>query len=203
MSKAKNNLSWIFTTYRIRLLNFIRNRVETADDAQDILQDVFLKMIVSSGSNDISHVSAWLYRTARNRIADHYRKHREMRLEQMLEKDVADMTECLAGDENDQEKDFIRNLIWSRLNASLGRLPEKQRWVFIETEIKGVSFKELSARTGLSVTLFCQGNTMRYYICVNSYATFIMNCPVKTGDEYLSDPCPDASGGVMKWVSVF
>ena len=102
MSKAKNNLSWIFTTYRIRLLNFIRNRVETADDAQDILQDVFLKMIVSSGSNDISHVSAWLYRTARNRIADHYRKHREMRLEQMLEKDVADMTECLAGDENDQ-----------------------------------------------------------------------------------------------------
>ena len=151
MSKAKNNLSWIFTTYRIRLLNFIRNRVETADDAQDILQDVFLKMIDSSGSNDISHVSAWLYRTARNRIADHYRKHREMRLEQMLEKDVADMTECLAGDENDQEKDFIRNLIWSRLNASLGRLPEKQRWVFIETEIKGVSFKELSARTGLSV----------------------------------------------------
>lgn len=138
-----------FTTHGKRLLRFILNRVRTTEDAQDILQDIFLRLIVNTEENDITQVSAWLYRAARNRIIDHSRKHEEVGLEDSFGEEVRELTDILIDESGGQEEDMVRNTVWARLYEALEELPEEQQQAFVETEMEGRSFKELSAMTGV------------------------------------------------------
>lgn len=139
-----NSVAEIFATYRSRLLAFIRSRVRTAEDAQDILQEVFLKLIVSSDKGELYQVSGWLYETARNRIIDHRRKASADRADDgVLDNAVAPDTS--------PEDELMRSVILSRLFEALDELPETQYEAYVETELNGLSFKELSEKTGVPV----------------------------------------------------
>ena len=78
MERPKNNAADVFARYRHRLGAFIARRVPTQEEAEDILQEVFLRFVETDALNPVSQVAAWLFRTARNRIIDHGRKRREM-----------------------------------------------------------------------------------------------------------------------------
>lgn len=150
-----NNIAELFTTYRRRLLAFIRNRVPE-DEAEDIVQDVFLRLIQAEKTTSVAEVSAWLYRVARNSMIDRSRKQREKRMPQTaLQRDdevfTREITEILIEEDQSPEKELVRNLVWVELEKALSELPAEQRWVFERTELDGMSYKALSAETGVAV----------------------------------------------------
>lgn len=161
-SITKNNVSDIFEKYRQKLLVFIKDRVSEEKDAEDILQDVFLRLIQTAETDSIIQISGWLYRVARNQIIDSKRKYREERLfrTDSLQEDsifIREVTEILIDDKQSPEKEYFRNLVWEELNRALKELPKKQRYAFEQTELNGISFKTLSSESGISVkTLLSQ-----------------------------------------------
>jgi RNA polymerase sigma factor (sigma-70 family) len=138
-----------------RLRNFIRKRVVDIDDTEDILQDVFSELVLATRlMKPIEHVSAWLFRVARNRITDLFRRKRAhapdgsapiAREEQLLFEDL------LPSPDAGPEAIYARQVLLEEIEAALDELPDEQRDVFIAHEIEGRSFKELAAETGLSV----------------------------------------------------
>jgi len=139
---------------RQRLLGFIRKRVSSPEDAEDILQDVLYQLVSGySLTEPIEQLSAWLFRSARNRIIDWYRKKRHASLP--IESDDSDETMIIAElvlDASDNpDRIFDRSQVWSRLAEALEELPKEQRQVFVMHELEGRSFKEISQLTGASV----------------------------------------------------
>ena len=139
-----------------RLRHFIRRRVPDPRDAEDILQDVFYELVEANRLlMPIEHVTGWLFRVARNRITDLFRKKRPERF--------SDTT--VAGDDDEQlqiedllpspdagpEAVYARNLLLDELELAIDELPEEQRDVFVAHELEGRSFKEMAAATGVSV----------------------------------------------------
>ena len=137
-----------------RLLGFIRRRVSDEDDALDILQDVYYQL--TTGFNDIreaTSVTAWLFSVARNRITDFYRKKRPGRLSDQQIPQQGDeaplmLEEILPALTRSPEDEYMRGVIWERIEACLDRLPENQRDVFIMNEFEDMSFKEIASITG-------------------------------------------------------
>jgi RNA polymerase sigma factor (sigma-70 family) len=134
-----------------RLRSFIRRRVADPGDAEDILQDVFYELVAAYRlMQPVEQVGAWLFRVARNRIIDLFRKRKR-------EAGAADSGEMLRWEDLLPSPDagpdalFARGVLMEELDAALDELPEEQREVFIAHEIDGRSFKELAAETGLSV----------------------------------------------------
>lgn len=110
-----------------------------------------MRLIVNNEQNDISQASAWLYRTARNHIIDRSRKRGEAVWCESLRDDVENLTDVLVDDCSVQEENMIRNMVWAPLYEALEELLEEQQEAFIETELEGLSYKELSAKTGVSI----------------------------------------------------
>ena len=142
---------------RPRLRNFIRRRVADEGDAEDILQDVFYELVQAYRMmKPIEQVSAWLYRVARNRIIDLFRRARP---QQSLADPVvgedggAEMTleDLLPSPDAGPEAAFARGVLVDELTAAIEELPPEQRLVFVAHEIEGRSFKELAEETGASV----------------------------------------------------
>lgn len=140
-----------------RLRNFIRKRVADDGDAEDILQDVFYELVEAYRlMKPVEQVGAWLFRVARNRITDLFRKRKPGPLDN-APMAVADDEELLRLEDLLPSKDagveaaYARRVLLEELDAALDELPEEQRTVFIAHEIEGRSFKELAAQTGLSV----------------------------------------------------
>ena len=140
-----------------RLRNFIRKRVADDGDAEDILQDVFYELVEAYRlMKPVEQVGAWLFRVARNRITDLFRKRKPGPLDN-APMAVADDEELLRLEDLLPSKDagveaaYARRVLLEELDAALDELPEEQRTVFIAQEIEGRSFKELAAQTGLSV----------------------------------------------------
>lgn len=132
---------------RARLLNFIRSRVPDAGDAEDILQDVFFELVESYRlPESIENVGAWLFRVARNRITDLFRKKKPVSLD-----DSPSLAAMLPSPEAGPDAEFARNVLLEEIEDALAELPEEQRQVFVAHEIEGRSFKELAAETGVSV----------------------------------------------------
>jgi RNA polymerase sigma factor (sigma-70 family) len=134
-----------------RLFGFIRRRVRSDDDAQDILQDVWLQFSRVLEMEPIEQVSAWLYRVARNRIADTYKKKKPVPLSELLfdESDEGDtLAEILFTEPESPDDLALRRIFWEEICAALDELPEAQRQVFIWNEIEGQTFQEISDRTG-------------------------------------------------------
>jgi RNA polymerase sigma factor (sigma-70 family) len=139
-----------------RLRNFIRKHVPDGHDADDILQDVFYELIEAYRlMKPIGHVGAWLFRVARNRITDLFRKRKTEALSGAAgvseTGDVVLLEDLLPSREAGPEALFARRVLLEELEAALDELPEEQRDVFIAHEVEGRSFKELAAETGVSV----------------------------------------------------
>ncbi|MGH9510588.1 MAG: RNA polymerase sigma factor [Terriglobales bacterium] len=146
---------------RSRLRNFIRRRVPDPRDAEDILQDVFYELVEANRLlMPIDHVTGWLFRVARNRITDLFRK----------KKPESFSDSAVARNDNDEDDDellrledllpspdagpealYARSVLLDELELALDELPDEQREVFVAHELEGRSFKEMSAETGVSV----------------------------------------------------
>lgn len=141
---------------RSRLLNFIRRRVPDARDAEDILQDVFSELVEANRLlMPIEHVTGWLFRVARNRITDLFRR---MRPELFSETDdAADddgrlrLADLLPSPDARPDALYTRTLLLEALEQAVAGLAPEQRDVFVAHEIEGRSFKEMAAATGVSV----------------------------------------------------
>lgn len=142
---------------RPRLRNFIRRRIANEADVEDILQDVFSELVEAYQMvQPIGQVSAWLYRVARNRIVDRFRKGKTEGLTRSLtpdtdEDDELGLEALLPSAEEGPEAAYLRSVLLEELEAALDELPAEQRQVFIAHEIDGKSFKQLAAETGLSM----------------------------------------------------
>ncbi|MCU0354985.1 MAG: sigma-70 family RNA polymerase sigma factor [Cytophagales bacterium] len=141
---------------RHRLLAFIRKRVPEKTDAEDILQDVFYQLAETFNVLEpIEQVSAWLFRVARNKIIDRYRKKKPDSLEQHLNgsdaEDDWNLSRLLSPATDGPEGTYARTRMWDALAEALDELPAEQRDVFVWHELEGQSFKEIAERTGVTV----------------------------------------------------
>jgi RNA polymerase sigma factor (sigma-70 family) len=141
---------------QVRLRDFIRRRVPDPRDAEDILQDVFFELVEANRLlMPIEHVTGWLFRVARNRIIDLFRKKKP---ESFGETAVADeddellrLEDLLPSPAAGPEALYARNVLLAELELALDELPEEQREVFVAHELEGRSFKEMAAETGVSI----------------------------------------------------
>lgn len=134
-----------------RLLRFIRGRVRTDEDAQDILQDTFSQLVESSRRlEQIEQIGAWLFRVARNKIADLYRKKRPAAESALNETDTAFLAEIMPDFSNDPEDILMREVIWDAIQEAVEDLPDEQKEVFVWHEFDGMRFKEIAELTGES-----------------------------------------------------
>ena len=136
-------LAGVMTREGSRLRNFIRRRVADPRDAEDVLQDVFTELVEANQLlMPIEHVSGWLFRVARNRIIDLFRRKKGESL---------DLDDLLPSPEAGPDAEFARGALLEELEAAIAELPEEQRDVFVAHEIDGKSFKEMAAETGVSI----------------------------------------------------
>lgn len=138
-----------------RLLRFIRARVPSDADAEDISQDVWQQLVVTLESGPIQQMSAWLYTVARHRIIDRQRKTPMVSLDAMADA-VADdaefaFEEFLPADDHTPRTEHARNLFWEQLHGALAELPEEQRQVFMWHEFEDLSFQDIATLTGENV----------------------------------------------------
>lgn len=139
-----------------RLRNFIRRRVSDPRDTEDILQDVFYRLVEANRLlMPIEHVTGWLYRVARNRITDLFRKKEP---ENFSEIDIADedgewmpFEDLLPSPDAGPEALYARNVLLDELELALNELPEDQRAVFVAHEFEGRSFRQIADETGVTV----------------------------------------------------
>src|SRR5258708_17144666 len=140
-----------------RLRNFIRRRVPNEAEAEDILQDVFYEIVEAYRlMKPIEQVGAWLFRVARNRIIDVFRKKRPEALEAQSVREnesgePLSLEYLLPSPNAGPEAEYARSVLLDELDAALEDLPDDQRDVFVAHEIEGRSFKEIAAETGVSV----------------------------------------------------
>lgn len=154
MAEQDKRITETITRERGRLRNFIRRRVPDANEAEDILQDVFFEYVEAYRLPEpIEQVGAWLFRVARNRIIDRFRKKREVQLPDAPDgmDDELWLEEVLPSPEAGPEAEYARRVLLEELTAALGELPKEQRDVFIAHELEGRSFKELATESGVSM----------------------------------------------------
>ena len=148
----------LFRTDRKKYLGFIRQRVRSQEEAEDILQDVFTNVLASSrGQNKpIDNLASWVFTSVRNRIIDSYRKKRADTFADLSSRvdanDGMDYVERFLGDLSySPELDLVRKTIWEDVLEGLEEIPQEQKWVFVKNEFEGVSFREMSEQTGINI----------------------------------------------------
>lgn len=149
-------ISEVVTREQSRLRNFIRRRVPDPRDAEDILQEVFYELVEASRLlMPIEHVTGWLFRVARNRITDLFRKKKPESFSDAAvasdEDEPLYLEDLLPSADAGPDAVFARNVLLEAIEMALEELPEEQREVFVAHEVEGLSFKEIAAETGVSV----------------------------------------------------
>lgn len=139
-----------------RLRNFIRRRVPDPRDAEDILQDVFCELVEANRLlMPIDHVTGWLFRVARNRIIDFFRKKKPQSFSDTAIADDDDellrLEDLLPSPDGGPEALYARNVLLDELELAIDELPEHQREAFVAHELEGRSFKQMAAESGVSV----------------------------------------------------
>lgn len=139
-----------------RLFNFIKKRVNSPLDAEDILQDVFYQLAkISNEVNSIERMSSWLFHIARNKITDNYRKKKSINFTDMgrisEDAETLQFEDFVASSDDLQDDLLTRDEVWEALEQGLSDLPKAQAEVFRMHEIEGMSFKEISVVTGEQV----------------------------------------------------
>ena len=129
-----------------KLFGFIRKRVRSNEDAEDILQDVWYQLSRLINLDEIENISAWLFRVARNRIVDLYRKTSEDLVEDQLflDDEEFDMREILFGEAESISDQLFKDLFWEELMDALEELPSEQRDVFVKSELEGMKLREIA-----------------------------------------------------------
>jgi len=156
MTEQDQRISEAIDREKPRLRNFIRRRVADPSDAEDILQEVFYELVEAYRlTQPIEQVGAWLFRVARNRITDLFRKKKpeESTNDPIVAEDGESLSleDLLPSPDAGPEAAYARTVLLEALEDALDELPAEQRAVFLAHEIDGRSFKELSLETGLSV----------------------------------------------------
>jgi len=156
MTERDRQISEIIAEERSRLRNFIRRRVPDPADAEDIVQEVFYELVEANRLlMPIEHVTGWLFRVARNRITDLFRKKKPEPFSDAAVEDedgqVLQIEDFLPSPDAGPEALYARNLLLDELESAVDELPEEQRKVFVAHELEGRSFKEIAAQTGVGV----------------------------------------------------
>jgi RNA polymerase sigma factor (sigma-70 family) len=156
MTEQDRQISEVVAEQRSRLRNFIRRRVPDPSDAEDIVQEVFYELVEANRLlMPIEHVTGWLFRVARNRITDLFRKKKPVAFSDTAVEDESGellwMEDLLPSPDAGPEALYFRNVLLDELEFALGELPREQREVFVAHELEGRSFKELSAESGVSI----------------------------------------------------
>jgi len=155
MAEQNQRITETIRRERRRLGSFIRQRVPDSGEAEDILQDVFFEFVEAYRLPEpIEQVGAWLFRVARNRIIDRFRKKREAPLPQARDGDEAGehwLEQALPASDGGPEAAYLRAMLLEAMSAALEELPASQRDVFIAHEVDGRSFKEMAADSGVSI----------------------------------------------------
>jgi len=156
MNEQDRRIAETFDRERGRLRRFIRGRVADREDAEDLLQDVFAELVEAYRLlQPIEQAGAWLFRVARNRIVDRFRKKKPELLADVRRRDdfagdsPASLEDLLPSPDAGPEAAYARAVLLDEIEAALEELPEKQRFVFVAHEIEGRSFRELAAETGV------------------------------------------------------
>jgi RNA polymerase sigma factor (sigma-70 family) len=149
-------ISEVVERERSRLRNFIRRRVPDPRDAEDILQEVFYELVEANRLlMPIEHVTGWLFRVARNRITDLFRKKKPESFGDAAVADEDDEVlpweDLLPSPDAGPEALYARRVLLDELELAVEELPEEQRAVFVAHELEGRPFKEMAAETGVSV----------------------------------------------------
>src|ERR1700733_544526 len=175
-------ISEVVTREQPRLRNFIRRRVPDPGDAEDILQEVFYELVEANRLlMPIEHVTGWLFRVARNRITDLFRKKEPENFSEIEPVDegneLLQFEDLLPSPDAGPEAIYARRVLLGEMERALDELPQEQRAVFVAHEFEGRSFKELSAATGESV------NTL---LSRKRYAVLHLRERVRRGDDEFS-----------------
>jgi len=155
MAEQDQRISETVNREHARLRNFIRRRVPAPRDAEDILQDVFYKLVEANRLlMPIEHVTGWLFRVARNSITDLFRKKKPESFSDTAvanEDELLQLEDLLPSPDAGPEALYARSLLLDQLELAIAELPEEQREVFVAHELEGRSFKELSAESGVNI----------------------------------------------------
>ena len=153
-TKQHQSIQYAVRQYGKRLFCFIRSRVKNDEDAEDILQDVWVQLSCMIDTGPIEQLSAWLYRVSRNRIIDKSRKHTTLSLEDFIYKDDdGDMIfqEALLSDTIEAESEFDTVYLRETIFKALSELPEKQRQVFVLNELEDMTLQQIADMTDESI----------------------------------------------------
>jgi RNA polymerase sigma factor (sigma-70 family) len=152
LMNEKKNISQIVAEFSNRLFSFIKNRVASTEDAEDILQDVFYQL--AGNTEPIEQLSAWLYTTTKNKITDKYRKKKTELLDDIFPssgEDELEWEEILFTANADAETEYLRNIFWSALYEALDELPAEQKDAFIMHELEDIPFEQISKQTNVPI----------------------------------------------------
>jgi RNA polymerase sigma factor (sigma-70 family) len=156
MLEQDRQISDVIAKERSRLRNFIRKRVPNPADVDDLLQEVFFELVQANRLlMPIDHVTGWLFRVARNRITDLFRKKKPQAFsEAALEDEDGELLridDLLPSPDAGPEALYLRHMLLEEMKVALNELPAEQREVFIAHEIEGRSFKELASESGINI----------------------------------------------------
>src|SRR5438128_4675826 len=158
MAEQDQRISEVVTREQTRLRNFIRRRVPDPADVEDIVQEVFYELVEANRLlMPIEHVTGWLFRVARNRIIDLFRKKRPENFSDVAvaheddEGELLRLEDLLPSVDASPEALYARSVLLDELELAVEELPEEQREVFIAHELEGRSFKQMAAETGVNV----------------------------------------------------
>ncbi len=157
MAEQDQRISEAIEREQSRLRNFIRRRVADREDAEDVLQDVFYELVEAYRMmKPVEQITAWLYRVARNRIIDLFRRKEREALRNepaaiMEDGETLQLEELLPSPDAGPDAAYARRVLLEEVDAALDELPDEQREVFIAHELMGYSFKELAAQTGVGI----------------------------------------------------
>lgn len=154
LPQSSQNVIETVKEYGKRLFGFIRKRVNSNEDAEDILQDVWYQLTLLD-NGPIEQLGAWLYRVAQNKIIDRYRKQKPESLEDFTFEDdegsISFKEILLSDDDDDPETGYLKKLFWEELLAALSELPEPQRKIFVLNELEDKTFQEIADETGENI----------------------------------------------------
>lgn len=148
---SRQNIIRVVKDYGKKLFGFIRGKVNSDEDAEDILQDVWYQFTNASATQTIEQVSGWLFTVARNRITDKYRKQKPVLLDDLGYTDEEGdnfMQDILLAQDDDPAVSGLRKLFWEELFTALDELPEKQRQVFIWNELEDLTLQQIADQEG-------------------------------------------------------
>ena len=156
MSAEQNKrISQVVQDLGRRLMRFIRVRVSSEEDAEDVMQDVWQQLATTLEAGPVEQMGAWLFTVARNRIIDRSRKPRMASLDALVDEADEESSFDFAGfflrDDHTPRTEHLRALFWEQLHAALAELPEEQRQVFIWHELDALSFQDIATLTGENV----------------------------------------------------